>query len=233
MAASVAPSAAWSDLKSAFLHLLMPANSAQDCALKLTTNKQSDDETVSEYALRWRKRHHRCEAAVGCANRGRTAWVAVFVTLWHHGLKPSIQVQSDNPPTSFERPLAVPVFTKGRIMPVAPLVPSRRPALQLLVRSCGRVQHRAPGRMERAPVLRRSQNSGGKGKGRPDIIVDVHVPAMREQRKDTPSTAASPVVRMKRRPVRKIAQLARSVRPATQRMVRAVTGDARLAFRPS
>lgn len=85
------------------LHLLMPDNSVQDCALKLADFKQVENETISDYALRWRKMHQRLEAAMGRAGKGShplDCHVRYVMAAWP---KPSTQVrQSDKPATSFQ-----------------------------------------------------------------------------------------------------------------------------------
>lgn len=85
------PTGTWAKLNFAILDLLMPANSIEDCALQFATFEQHEYETVAAYALRFRSVIKRREAAVDRASKGRIPWSAMSITLWKHGLKPSIQ----------------------------------------------------------------------------------------------------------------------------------------------
>ena len=51
-AGSFAPPSSWEELKLALLDILMPANSVEECAIKLATFQREKGETVSASALR-------------------------------------------------------------------------------------------------------------------------------------------------------------------------------------
>lgn len=64
--------------------------------------KQGTTESVSYYILRFRTATNRFEFSVECQTPGRAPWAALSVTLFQHGLIPSIQCLqlSDKPVTS-------------------------------------------------------------------------------------------------------------------------------------
>lgn len=68
----------------------MPSNSVEDRALKLARFKQGATESVSDYALRFRAVTNHFESAVERQTQGRTPCAAFSVTLFQHGLIPSI-----------------------------------------------------------------------------------------------------------------------------------------------
>ena len=97
-----APPENWAELSSALLDLLMPSNSVEEYALKLACFKQGATESVTDYTLRLRTLTNRFESAVERQTQGRRPWAAFSVTLFQHGLIPSIQCLqlSDKPVTS-------------------------------------------------------------------------------------------------------------------------------------
>ena len=93
---------AFSPRKHVLLDLLMPSNSVEECALKLASFKQGATESVPKYTFHFRTITNRFESAVERQTKGRTPWAAFSVTLFQHGLIPSIQglQLSDKPVTS-------------------------------------------------------------------------------------------------------------------------------------
>ena len=89
---SFAPSSTWEELKLALLDFLMPANSVEECAIKLATFQTEKGETVSASTLRFRALMSRFESAVERHAKGRTPWAAITVTLWQHRLPPALQL---------------------------------------------------------------------------------------------------------------------------------------------
>ena len=101
---SFPPPSTWEELKLAILDILMPANSVEECAIKLATFKPEKGETVSASALRFRALMSRFESAVERHAKGRTPWSAITVTLWQHSLPPALQLMQsgEKPVTSFK-----------------------------------------------------------------------------------------------------------------------------------
>ena len=71
-AGSFAPLSTWEELKLALLDILMPANSVEECAIKLATFKSEKGETVSASALRYRALTSRFESTVELHATGLT-----------------------------------------------------------------------------------------------------------------------------------------------------------------
>ena len=103
-AGSFAPPSTWEELKLALLDILMPANSVEECAIKLATIQTEKGETVSASALRFRVLMSLFESAVERHAKGRTHWAAITVTLWQHSLPPALQLlqSGEKPVTSFK-----------------------------------------------------------------------------------------------------------------------------------
>ena len=82
----------------------MPANSVEECAIKLATWKSDKDGTVSASALRFRALTSRFESAVDGHANGRTPWSAINLTLWQHSLPPALKLfqNGQKPVTSFK-----------------------------------------------------------------------------------------------------------------------------------
>lgn len=53
-AGSFTPPATWKELSDAVIDLMMPGNSVEECALRLASLKKEKNETVSNYASRFR-----------------------------------------------------------------------------------------------------------------------------------------------------------------------------------
>ena len=105
-AGSFAPPSTWKELELALLDILMPANSVEECAIKLATFKTEKGETtvVSASALRFRALMSRFESAVERYAKDRTPWAAITITLWQHSLPPALQLlqSGEKPVTSFK-----------------------------------------------------------------------------------------------------------------------------------
>ena len=101
---SFAPPATWEELKLALLDILVPANSVEECAIKLATLKAEKSETVSASALRFRATVSRFESAVKRHGKGRTPWAAITVTLWQHSppLALHLLLSGEKPATLFK-----------------------------------------------------------------------------------------------------------------------------------
>ena len=82
----------------------MPANSVEECAIKLATFKTEKGETVSVSALRFRALVSRFESAVERHAKGRTPCAAITVNLCQHSLPPALQLlqSGEKPVTSFK-----------------------------------------------------------------------------------------------------------------------------------
>ena len=99
---SFSPPSTWEELKLASLDILMPANSVEECAIKLATFKSDKGEPVSASAVRFRALMPQFESAVERHAKGRTPSSAITVTLWQHSLLPALQLlQSGEKPVTF------------------------------------------------------------------------------------------------------------------------------------
>ncbi|CAN0053989.1 unnamed protein product, partial [Pylaiella littoralis] len=84
-AGSFTPPSNWKELSNAVLDLMMPSNSVEECALRLASFKMEKNESVQNYALRFRSLTSRFEASVERASPGTTPWTAMSLVLWQNG----------------------------------------------------------------------------------------------------------------------------------------------------
>ena len=84
------PPETWAYLSLALLDLLMPSNSVEEWAVKLASFPQGATESFSDFSLRFRTLTNRFESAVERQIQGHLLWAAFSVTLFQHGLIPSI-----------------------------------------------------------------------------------------------------------------------------------------------
>ena len=99
-----APPSTWEELKLPLFDIIMPANSVEECAIKLATFQTEKGETVSASALRFRALMSRFESAVERHAKGRTPCAAITVNLCQHSLPPALQLlqSGEKPVTSFK-----------------------------------------------------------------------------------------------------------------------------------
>ena len=180
---SFSPPTTWEELKLAILDILMPANSVEECAIKLATFKSDKGETVSASALRFRALMSRFESAVERHAKGRTPWSAITVTLWQHSLPPALQLlqSGEKPVTSFKEAVErARRHEAARLTGAATVsamsftpVPNRAAVRQLQQSSRQQPrQQRQQGRQQAGRNGRRQQQSNQQRKPRPHCTYD-------------------------------------------------------------